>query len=96
LNARFAPILWSLFMTTLTLELPEEVFSALRRSPEEFGRELRLAAAIHWYQRGQISQEKAAQVAGLDRTDFLMALAREGVDAFVVDFNDLERELERG
>jgi predicted HTH domain antitoxin len=60
-------------MTTLTLELPEDVFSALRRSPEEFGRELRLAAAIHWYQRGQISQEKAAQVAGLDRTDFLMA-----------------------
>jgi predicted HTH domain antitoxin len=83
-------------MTTLSLELPEEVFSALRRSPEEFGRELRLAAAIHWYQRGQISQEKAAQVAGLDRTDFLMALAREGVDAFVVDFNDLQRELERG
>lgn len=83
-------------MTTLTLELPEDVFSALRRSPEEFGRALRLAAAIHWYQRGQISQEKAAQVAGLDRTDFLMALAREGVDAFIVDFNDLHRELERG
>jgi predicted HTH domain antitoxin len=83
-------------MTTLTLELPVEVFSSLRRSPDEFGRELRLAAAIYWYQRGKISQEKAAQVAGLDRTDFLMALAREGVDAFVVDFNDLQRELERG
>lgn len=27
-------------MTTLTLDLPAEVFSALRRSPEEFGREL--------------------------------------------------------
>jgi predicted HTH domain antitoxin len=83
-------------MTTLTLDLPAEVFSALRRSPEEFGRELRLAAAIYWYQRGQVSQEKAAQVAGLDRTDFLMALAREGVDAFTVDFHGLERELERG
>ncbi|MEP7012869.1 MAG: UPF0175 family protein [Acidobacteriota bacterium] len=83
-------------MTTLTLELPEEVFSTLRRSPNEFGRELRLAAAIHWYQRGQISQEKAAQVADLDRTDFLMALAREGVDAFVVDFDDLQCEMERG
>jgi transaldolase len=34
--------------------------------------------------------------AGLDRTDFLRALAREGVDAFVVDFADLGRELERG
>jgi Uncharacterised protein family (UPF0175) len=46
------------------LDLPAEVFLALRRSPEEFGRELRLAAAIHWYQRDQLSQEMAAQVAG--------------------------------
>jgi predicted HTH domain antitoxin len=83
-------------MATVTLELPEDVFSALRRSPQEFARELRLAAAIHWYQRGQVSQEKAAQIAGLDRTDFLLALSREGVDAFVVDFDDLERELARG
>jgi predicted HTH domain antitoxin len=80
-------------MSTLTLELPDDVFSALRRSPEEFARELRLAAAIHWYERGQISQEKAAGIAGLDRTDFLKALAREGADAFVVDFEDLDREL---
>lgn len=83
-------------MAALTLEIPEDVFSALRRSPQEFGRELRLAAAIHWYSRAQISQEKAARIAGLDRTDFLLALAREGVDAFVVDFDDLERELARG
>lgn len=37
-------------MPKVTLDLPEEVFSALRRSPEEFVRELRLAAAIYWYQ----------------------------------------------
>jgi predicted HTH domain antitoxin len=83
-------------MTTLTLDLPAEVFSALRRSPEELGREFRLAAAIHWYQRDLLSQEMAGQVAGLDRTDFLMALARRDVDAFSVDFEDLERELARG
>lgn len=83
-------------MATVSLELPEEVFSALRRSPEEFVREMRLAAAIHWYTRGEISQEKAAQIAGLDRTDFLLALARERVDAFVVNFEDLKRETDRG
>ena len=83
-------------MTTLTLELPEEVFSALRRSPQEFLRELRLAAAIHWYSRGEISQEKAAAVAGLDRADFLAALARERLDVFHVDVDELRRELERG
>jgi len=83
-------------VTSLTLQFPDDVFSALRRSPEEFARELRLAAAIHWYARGEISQEKAAQVAGLNRKEFLLALARERVDAFVVDFDELKRELELG
>jgi predicted HTH domain antitoxin len=76
-------------MAHLNLEMPVEVLSALRK-------ELRLAAAIHWYQRGIVSQEKAASVAGLDRSDFLMALTREGVDAFTVDFDDLQRELDLG
>ncbi len=80
----------------ITLELDEDLLSALRRSPDEFARELRLAAAIHWYQRGAISQEKAAALAALDRTDFLLALAREQADVFVVDFTDLGRELQRG
>jgi len=83
-------------MTEITLRMEEDVFAALRRSPEEFVRELRLAAAIHWYERGEISQEKAAAVAGLDRTDFLLELARRGENAFVVDFADLEKELQRG
>lgn len=80
-------------MPTVSLDLPDEVFSALRRSPNEFAREMRLAAAIHWYSRGEMSQERAAQLAGLDRTDFLLALAREQVDAFVVDPDDLRREI---
>lgn len=83
-------------MTEITLQMDDEVLAALRRSPDEFMRELKLAAAIHWYERGQISQEKAASFAGLDRTDFLLELARRGEDAFVVDFADLERELQRG
>ena len=81
-------------MTTIYLALPDEGFSALRRSPAEFGNEMRLAAAIHWYSRGLISQERAASIASLDRTDFLLALAREGVDAFTVDLESLRRELD--
>ncbi len=83
-------------MTKVPFELPEEVFSALRRLPEESVREIRLAAAIYWSERGEISQEKASQVAGLDRTDFLLALAREQADALMVDLDDLKRELARG
>jgi predicted HTH domain antitoxin len=83
-------------MTAITLQMPDDVFSALRRSPEEFGREMRLAAAVHWYSRGEVSQEKAAEIAGLNRKEFLLALAREKVDVFLVDLDDLKRELELG
>lgn len=83
-------------MSEITINLPEEIFSTRRLSPEGFVRDMRLAAAIYWYQKGEISQEKAAQVAGLNRKEFLEALAREQVDVFVVDFDDLQRELNRG
>lgn len=83
-------------MQTLTVDIPDELFSALRRSPRELARDLRLAAAVHWYRRGELSQEKAASLAGLDRTDFLLELSRQGVDAFVVNFEDLDAELSRG
>jgi len=83
-------------MPTVTMDLPEDVFSALRRSPEEFAREMRLAAAMLWYTRGMISQEKAAEVAALSRAEFLKALAQNEMDVFAVDFNDLKREVDRG
>ncbi|BAU06054.1 MULTISPECIES: UPF0175 family protein [Fischerella] len=83
-------------MTRVNLDLPEEVFSARRLPPDDFVRDMRLAAAIYWYQKGEVSQEKAAQIAGLNRRDFLAALAREQVDVFAVDFDDLQQELNRG
>lgn len=83
-------------MTQVQIELPEAVYSLLHCAPDDLSRELRLAAAVQWYQQGRISQEWAATIAGLDRTDFLLALARLGKDSFVVDFDDLDRELSRG
>ena len=68
----------------------------MRYDPEQFTRETRLAAAATWYEQGKISQELAATIAGLDRTDFLLALARSGRDSLQVDFGDLDRELARG
>ena len=52
-------------MATVTVEIPDGAFSALRRSPEEFAQEMRIAAAIQWYHQTLISQGKAAEIAGL-------------------------------
>lgn len=80
----------------VTLELPVEALSALRRSPEELGPEMRVAAAIHWYTQDQLSMEKAAMIAGLNRRDFILEMARRKVEVFKIDREDLERELGRG
>lgn len=82
-------------MATVTMEIPPDVFSALRRSPDEFATEMRLAAAIYWYSRGEVSQGKAADIAGLTRVAFIDELARRKADAFLVDLSDLKKELQR-
>ncbi len=78
------------------MDVPADAFAALRRSPDEFAREMRLAAAMLWYSRGVLSQEKAAEIAGLNRAEFLAELARNKIDVFAVDFDDLDEELKRG
>jgi predicted HTH domain antitoxin len=77
----------------ISIDLPDEVFSAFRCTPNDFAKKMRLASASFWYQRGEISQEKAAQIAGLNRKEFLEYLAKEKIDVFQVDFDDLKQEL---
>lgn len=74
---------------TVTIDLPPEVLSSLRRSPEEFVRDMRLAAAVHWYSRGEISQGLAAEIAGMTRADFIDELARQKVDVVQASVADL-------
>ena len=56
------------------MEFNEGILPALHKSPAEFASEIRLLAAAKWYEMGVISQEKAAEVAGMKRLDFLIYL----------------------
>jgi predicted HTH domain antitoxin len=76
----------------LTIDLPEDVFSLLRTSPTEFVGELRLAAAVKWFELGMISQSKASELAGVSRQKFLMALNRFKVSPFQLTPEELARE----
>ncbi len=78
---------------TLQMDMPETAFSAIRKNPTEFVAEMRLAAAVKWYELGIISQEKAAEVAGLSRADFIFSLARFEVSPFQYTADEIERDL---
>jgi predicted HTH domain antitoxin len=80
-------------MSTITIELPDDIVAGAS-TPEDFARELHLAAAIHWYSRGLISQGRGAQIAGLDRRSFILALGRAGVDAIQVSAEELAAEVD--
>jgi predicted HTH domain antitoxin len=69
-------------MTQLTMEMPESAFATLQKNPREFTHELRIAAAVKWYELEQISQGRAAEIAGLSRAEFITALGRYRVSPF--------------
>jgi predicted HTH domain antitoxin len=80
-------------VTTVCFELPDELAETLGESPEAVGGELRLAAALHWCSRGEMSTSKAAALAGLTYAAFLEEAARQNVDLYAYDPEEIRREL---
>lgn len=81
-------------MTTVTIDLPDTVFSALRLAPNDFVKEMRIAAAVQWYAQQKISQGKGAEIAGLNRVEFLDELYRRKVPAIQVTPEELKQEVD--
>lgn len=54
---------------------------------------MRIAAAVKWYELGEISQAKAAEVTGLSRAEFIQALSRYQVDFMQYTAQELAQEL---
>ena len=67
---------------TLQIEVADDVLLALQQEPEDLARDMRLAAAVKWYELRRISQDKAAEVAAMSRAEFLVALSRLSVSPF--------------
>lgn len=79
----------------LKLRVTDEILSAQRLDPESFLAEIKMAAAAKLYELGRMSQERAAEVAGLSRRDFLFSLGRYGVTPYQCTISELTEELTR-
>jgi len=67
-------------MDVMMLDIPQESLVALKISRDELGMALRMAAAMKYYEMGQLSSGAAAR------------LADYGVDTFRLTEEDLQRE----
>jgi predicted HTH domain antitoxin len=79
----------------LSFEINRDSLSALRKDPEHFLPEMRLAAAVKWYELGMLSQSKAAEVAGISRSEFLVSLSRFQVSPFQYGADEIADEVKR-
>ncbi len=80
-------------MPQVSIDIPDDLLLALREQPEEFTQEVRLVAAIHYLREKRLSLGQAARLAGMNRLDFLDALAARGVPAFDLSAEDAVAEI---
>ena len=73
--------------------MPDVAFASLHKDPAEFTRELRIAAAVKWYELEIVSQGRAAEIAGLTRAEFITALGLYKVSPFQYTAEEILEDL---
>lgn len=88
------PAKWYPTDMTFTVDVPDTMLRALDVSPAEASAKLRLAAAMKFYELGELSSGAAAELAGIPKPVFLTRLADFGIDAFRMKPEELDQDIE--
>jgi predicted HTH domain antitoxin len=75
----------------IVISVPDKVLLAIKSDEATFAREVVLLAAIKLYELGRLSSGRAAELAGIPRVEFLLALQRYKVFPLAAELDDLER-----
>lgn len=78
---------------SVTFEISPDLLAALKLGAEDLSRNIRLIAAIAYFQEKKLSLGKAAQLAGMNRIAFMDVLAGRGIVVFDYDESVLDSEL---
>ncbi len=76
----------------IVVNVPEKVLLSEKTDETAFASELRMLAATKLYELGRLSSGSAAELAGLARVEFLLALGRYKVCPFESELHDLEHD----
>jgi len=79
-------------MERVTIEVPEKVLLAEKMDAQSFAREIRILAAVKMYELGRLSSGRAAELAGMSRVGFLLALERYRVFPLAAELEELETQ----
>jgi predicted HTH domain antitoxin len=80
---------------TLQMELPESIFAVLHQDKQELVNMVKLCAAVKLYELRRLSQEKASELAGMTRGEFLLALKDFEVTPYQYDSQEILAEVRR-
>jgi predicted HTH domain antitoxin len=78
---------------SITVTIPEDILHALKTDIRELSLKMRFEMARKYYEEHALSLGKAAELAGMDRSDFFEALLKTNAVVFNYDQIDLETEL---
>lgn len=82
-------------MSTRVMKIPypEDLPAIMGKTPEQFEQELRFLVAAKFYEMGRVSSGRAAELAGINRVEFLNNLSQYRVSVFNYSLDELEREI---
>jgi predicted HTH domain antitoxin len=80
-------------MKTLALEIPDSLLLQNAASLEDLGREAQVELAFHYFRTGRLSSGQAAQMAGMNRVDFLLAAGSRQIPLLDLDPEECKNEV---